>query len=230
MSEPLLPGSEKPLPPPTLTDEERDQLNRLLSSPLDLPATLVSYFEQRFRLLLTVGNIQGLAQRIATVGEYKTIAKDLSANSSLYEYEDAQGLWYYCNGASFSASDDPDLNDFLGGTTLPDCRGRSLWWCGTNAACDLLDDDGVSEASRQPKHQHSDSFSVSGSPGGTFLTGISFGTISRGSAGANVYNTHTPSSGSPTKGSLAISGSVGSGMNGSDAVAHVFIGSLLIKR
>lgn len=112
---------------PTLTDQERALLQRLLGYPLDIPGEFVTWMEDRMRLLITASNVRGLAQRVATVGEYKVIAKDLSASSGLTSYDDTQGRWLYANGATFSSTDYPDLADFLGGTTLPNLDGQLLW-------------------------------------------------------------------------------------------------------
>lgn len=306
-SAPTLSSTESLAPPPSLSDSERSQVQRLLGFPLDLPTEFVTWMEERMRLLLTSGNVLGLDQRVVTVGSYKIIAKDLSANAGLYLYTDQQGLWLYCNGAAFAGATYPELNTFLGGVTLPDSRGRSLWFCGSNAACSLLDNDGVAEASRQPAHTHSvAALTVIGAPGiGTLGVGIgslvaTAGSLSgnigslavgKGSLGVSItdpghshdqgYNdfaggdavgvpatssgTHPSSiagnttgisasvtgaptlsgapgvsgsptlsgapsiSGAPSVGSLDVGGTGGTGMAGSDAVAHTFIGSLLIK-
>lgn len=242
----------------------------MLGFPLDLPANFVTWLEGRMQLLLEASNILGLASRVACVGDMKIICKDLSAETGLYVWDDAQGTWLYCNGNSFTAAAYPHLNTFLGGLVLPDARGRSVWMTGTNGAVDLLDNDGVAEASRQPKHTHSDTLagdshthgssglSVTGAPGvgslalpnhvhsGSAVTG---GDVV-GSAPSGVYSAVSSNTGNPTTnpaidgapslgtldvggstdgGTVNISGSVGSGMSGSDAVAHCVVGSLLIK-
>lgn len=132
-----------------------------------------------------------------------------------------------------------------GSTTcnLPDLRGRSAWMCGSNAACDIGDNDGVTESSRQPKHQHTESLSgssaglsITGSPGGTFVTAVNVTNDAQFVEGAtNFVKSLTAPTGSPTAGTLAvagtvsISGTVGSGMSGSDAVAHLFVGVMGVK-
>jgi microcystin-dependent protein len=159
-------------------------------------------------------------------------------------YADLYAVW----GASKWAAD-------VGATfILPDTRGRSLFLAGTNANATIADTDGVTESSRQPKHTHT----VSGAPGvgtlgvsdsghthgaGSYALSGSYvisGALSNTSGGGNAMDYQTnPAvggtsasattgvtiSGAPSVGSLA----AGSGMSGSDAVAHIVIGSLVIR-
>lgn len=111
-----------------LTDRERQQVQRLFGFPLEFPGAFVTYVRDLVRLEMTAQNVQGLAQRVATVGELKVIAKDLSgAGAALTTYDDTQGRWLYCNGATFASADYPELASFLGSTTLPDQRGQVKW-------------------------------------------------------------------------------------------------------
>lgn len=211
-------------PKASLTDKERATLTKILANPLDFPAEFPGWLDDFVRLRLTAKNIAGLGGYTGYTGELLVVLADYTAETGVLTIEAKGGTWMYLNGATFDATTYSTLNTYLGTNTLPDTRGRSLWLTGTNAALDLFDNDGVTESSRQPKHTHSDTLDVSGAPGGTFIT--SLGTISRGSAGADVYN--SSSTGSPTAGTLGISGSVGSGMSGSDAVAHIAIGSAFV--
>jgi hypothetical protein len=259
VSEVSLPDQSPPAPQPTLSDSELSNLGRLLGFPLQLPPEFVTWLQGQIQVLMSAGNIQGLQQRIAVVGDLKLICKDLTGTpTALTPYEDAQGTWLYCNGASFTAAVYPKLNAFLGGLVLPDAQGRALFACGTNAATNLLDNDAVALASRQPKHTHSDTLGVSGGGAhthgaGTLVTDTAAAhTHSLGSAGGFTVTPATGAqavadstgstsgsggshshaiSGSTASGgsSPSISGSVGTGMAGSDAVAHCVVGSLLIK-
>lgn len=113
---------------PVLTERERGMVQRLLSFPLDFPGDFTSWVDDRIRLMLTAQNVQGLAQRVAVVGDLKVIAKDFSGyGTSLTTWDDAQGRWLYCNGATFSSTTYPELYAFLASTTLPDQRGQVKW-------------------------------------------------------------------------------------------------------
>ena len=220
-----------------LTDVERLDLQRKLANPLDFPPEFRTWLEGFIETALpTSKSFQALAAAYSwPVGYFRIVPEDLSANSGAYVWTDPdtglQGL--YCNGAAVSQTTYAALYaawgaskykaDSGGNFTLPDPRGRGLWLTGTHAACTLGDNDGVTESSRQPKHTHTDDLAISGDP---FMTSISFGTINKGSATGNspVYESNSPSTSAAT-----VTGSVGSGMNGSDAVAHYFIGSLIVR-
>lgn len=168
-----------------LDDRERTTMQRYLASTGNFPPEFVSWMEEYMRTLLTAGNLTGLAQRVATVGEYKLIAKDLTAQTSLYVWEDAQGAWLYCNGASILGAGYTELEGFMGGTTLPDARGRAPWACGTHVDVDLFDNDLQAEATRTPKHKHTvGTLGISGAP--------SAGSLATASGGAHTHTITDP--------------------------------------
>ena len=219
-----------------LTDADRALQTKLFANPLDFPPEfrtwLEGFLETAIPTSLAVSTT--IAELAFPVGYFRIIPEDLSANSSAYVWTDSDtGLEFlYCNGAAVSQTTYAALYakwgaskyaaDSGGNFTLPDSRGRSLWFCGTNAACDLGDNDGVTESSRQVKHTHSDSISASG----TFVTSVSTTPIAAGVTGGSQSGVASVSA--PT-GSVGNSGSVGSGMSGSDAIAHYFIGSLVVR-
>lgn len=223
-------------PSQILTDAERATMQKQLANPLDFPPEFRTWLEGFLETAIpSSAALRALAVGSAfPVGYFRTIPEDLSANTSEYVWTDSSsGLQFlYCNGAAVSQTTYAGLYaawgaskfaaDSGGNFTLPDCRGRSLWYCGTNAACDLGDNDGVTESSRQPKHTHSDTISA----GGTFVTSVSTTPIAAGVTGGSQSGVASVST---TTGSPSNSGSVGSGMSGSDAVAHYFIGSLVVR-
>ncbi len=262
------------------TPVQADTGAAVLSNPLDFPAGFRGTIEDWITLMLPSPSsfqtqIETAAAAIAQpVGSSLFLTGvDLTANTSEYVYtHPATGLTFlYANGATVSQTTYADLFAWFGGHiwaadpgggnfVLPDTRGRSLWTAGTNAATDVGDTDGVAEASRQPKHTHSDSLagdshthgsgglSVSGAPsitdpGHTHVAsnldgGASFGwaagtgqSLTSGSSttGISAGLGTLDVGGSTDGGTVNISGSVGSGMSGSDAVAHIVIGSLVIR-
>lgn len=243
MSEPLLDTSPAPVPQPALSERERTDLQRMLAFPLELPPEFVSYFEERMRLLLTSSNVLGLMQRVAVVGDYKDIAKDLSAQTAYYVWEDSQGSWLYCNGASIVGKGHVELEAFLGGTTLPDCRSRSPVYSGTHVDCDLFDTFGAAtESSRRgPLHGHpTTSLTVTGAPSITDpghyhdFTGVT--SALAGAAGSVVYTINSqPTQNTNSKvtgitaglGTLDVGGTIGTDTN--DGGAAIVVGSRLIK-
>lgn len=218
-----------------LTDADRALQARLFANPLDFPPEFRTWLEGFLETAIptSLAVTSTIASLAFPVGYFRIIPEDLSANASEYVWtDDDTGLEFlYCNGAAVSQTTYADLYakwgaskyaaDSGGNFTLPDSRGRSLWFCGTNAACDLGDNDGVTEASRQVKHVHTDSLSASG----TFVTSLNITSDSQFVEGATSFvKSITTNTSSP-----GISGSVGSGMSGSDAVAHYFIGSLVVR-
>ena len=216
-------------PTVALSDKERATLTKILANPLDYPAEFAGWLEDFVRVRLTASSIAGIGSYGGTTGELLLLAKDYTAQTGVYTLDLKGGTWMYMNGATFAAASYPDLNAYLGTNVLPDTRGRSLFLAGTHAAAALFANDGVAVASRQPKHTHSDSLGVSGSPGGTFVTSVTTNasTIMAGGTNGVITSLNTPT-GSPTSGSLSVSGSVGSGMAGSDAIAHIILGSAFI--
>lgn len=227
------------LAPPVLTDQQKQLSDAILGNPLEYPDGFNAYLEQ-FILLRIPTNpaFQILAQKMAyPVGFPRLVMEDLTANTSEYVWTDpVTGLGYlYCNGAAVSQTTYADLYaqwgaskwaaDSGGNFYLPDTRGRSLFLCGTNSATDLGDNDGVTESSRQPKHTHTDSLTLPNhihGPSGIVQTGGGGGDIPAGS-GYGQGNTGNPTT------NPSIDGSVGSGMSGSDAIAHIVIGSLVVR-
>ena len=163
-----------------LEPKERELVQKMAANPLEvMQGELKSYMEEFVRVLLPTSSTSGGW----VVGDYKVVAKDLTAQTGVYVYTDDSGDWLYCNGAAASQTTYAALYAFVGanafGTdaagnfSLPDGRGRGLFMVGTNAATDLGDSDGVAEASRQAQHIHSVSVSGStssdsaGTPAGT---------------------------------------------------------------
>jgi microcystin-dependent protein len=152
--------------------------------------------------------------------------------------------WLECNGASVLRATYPDLNTLLSslsypfGTadgshfTLPDLRGRTPWSSGPHANTGLGDSDGVAAASRQPKHTHTiGSISVGNESAHTHsYQKETYGAFAAGPGAVNSVNT-TPdgTTGAGSAHSHSLSGNAGSGMNGSDAVAHLVAGTYFIK-
>lgn len=244
MSEPLLDTSPAPVPQPALSERERTDLQRMLAFPLELPPEFVSYFEERMRLLLTSSNVLGLMQRVAVVGDYKDIAKDLSAQTAYYVWEDSQGSWLYCNGASIVGKGHVELEAFLGGTTLPDCRSRSPVYSGTHVDCDLFDTFGAAtESSRRgPKHGHpTTSLTVTNANeaahthgAGSYTYGHPDGALAAASGAVFVVVntvptliTGTSGSGSAHTHTATVGGTIGIDTN--DGGAAIVVGSRLIK-
>lgn len=233
MSEPEF-FSDRPRPEysTVLSEADRAKGMQFLSNPLDFPTGFEGWLRDIIRQEIVANGGSSLTQYLGTTGELLLVYKDYTAETGLYALEAKGGTYLYLNGATYSSTTYPDLYAYLGTTTLADTRGRSIWLCGTNAAVDLGDNDGVTESSRQPKHTHTDSIGLSGSPGGTFVTNVTTNTVgdsSDGSGGTNKVVSLNVSTGSPTVGSLSVNGSVGSGMSGSDAVAHIVVGSLFIR-
>lgn len=221
-----------------LNDTERATMQRYLANPLDFPPEFRSWLEGFMETAIpSSASFTALATSLAfPVGRFSIAPEDLTANTSEYVWTDSiTGLQFlYCNGAAVSQTTYASLYAAWGASKwladsgsnfyLPDCRGRSLWFCGTNGACDLGDNDGVTEANRQPKHTHTDSLTLPNhihGPSGIVQPGGG-GDIPAGS-GYGQGNTGNPTT------NPSIDGSVGSGMSGSDAVAHYFIGSLVVR-
>jgi microcystin-dependent protein len=196
------------------------------------------------------------------VGSPLILMKDYTAQTGEYVYTDAQGVqWLYCNGAAVSQTTYPDLYAFYGANafaadsggnfTLPDCRGRSLFFCGTHTNADLGDSDGVSESSRQAKHAHTNGVTATpslsadgasaGTPSGTISSVVTTSNVQPAYAGGGNNAVQSVGTGSPTftgsamgnhthtiSGSVSIGGTIGTGTSG-DAPAHIFIGSLFVR-
>lgn len=138
---------------------------------------------ERYMRIVSGRQVQQAASQITTIvqnastpaGDFTIVPDDLTANTSEYVYtHPISGLTYlFCNGATISQATYPDLYTVFGANRygadsggnflLPDARGRTLFLAGTNSATDVGDNDGVAEASRQPKHTHtSTSLTASG--------------------------------------------------------------------
>lgn len=233
-----------------LTDAERADLTKKLSNPLDFPPEFRTWLEGFIETALpTSKSFQALAANYAfPVGFQRWIPEDLSAHTGEYVWTDSNtGIQFlYANGAAVSQTTYADLYaawgaskwkaDSGGNFYLPDTLGRSIWTCGTNAATDLGDNDGVIESSRQPKHTHS----LSGSTGSGGVTHTHDDNTAGGSQ-AQAYSSGTvitagnsglTQTGAPTAylhTHTLSSGSAGSGMSGSDAVAHIVLGSIVFR-
>lgn len=246
-------GSSRAADPTTsLTEKERATLSKMLANPLDFPQEFPGWLDDFVRLRLTASQIAGLGNYTGTTGELLVMAADYTAQTGVYTIEAKGGTWMYLNGATFDTAVYASLYAYLGTATLPDTRGRSLWLCGTHTATDLFNNDGVTESSRQPKHTHTVTIATAsaGTPAGTVsITDpghshtVSIGANSGGGTRVkddNAGETRTQATSSDTTGiSATFSGSAlsahghsgstaGSGMSGSDAVAHIVIGSAFV--
>lgn len=239
-----------------LSERERELVQKISGNPLELMAgELKAWMEEFVRVMLPTG-AGGSGGWV--VGDTKIIQKDLTAQTTAYVYEDDSGQWLYCNGAQVSKTTYASLYAFYGANAfgadtandffLPDARGRSIFLCGTSASTDLGDNDGVALSSRTPNHSHSSSFGITGSPGVGSLavspnphshTVTAVPSVSANTAGGtgNWPNTETlittsstslSITGSPSVGTLGVSGSVGSGVP-VDSPAHLVVGSLLVR-
>lgn len=222
----------------TLTDAERAVMQKQLSNPLDFPPEFRTWLEGFIETALpTSASFQALAAAYAwPVGDFRIVPEDLSANTGAYVWTDSdtglQGL--YCNGAAVSQTTYADLYarwgaskyaaDSGGNFTLPDTRGRSLFFTGTHADQDIGDSDGITLASRTPNHTHT---GPSHTHSGSSLTATPS------------YTSYDPRSGTVTsdkvvKDDLSISiggstGSGGTGNTGSSTVPYFHIGSLVVR-
>lgn len=96
-------------------------------------------------------------------------------------------VWLECNGVAVSRTTYADLNTLMSGLSypfgsgngtttfnLPDLQGRSLVSMAASGHTDvngLGDSDGYAKATRSPKHNHTDTLTLSG--GDTFISSIS---------------------------------------------------------
>jgi hypothetical protein len=84
-----------------LSDKERDLAARVADNPLDLfQGKSIGWLEDFIRITIGGGSTSGSF----VAGDMKVIAKDLTAETGVYVYEDASGQWLYCNGAAASRS------------------------------------------------------------------------------------------------------------------------------
>jgi microcystin-dependent protein len=179
----------------SLTASERSLAFKLAENPMELfQGKTVGWLEDFIRITVgTGGRQEGTGENVT--GHMAWIAKDLSANTIEYIYEDDSGRYLYTNGVYVSQVTYVDLYEYFGpnaygpdiGDTfkLPDSRGRAAFFCGTHANAGLGDNDGIALSSRQVYHQHAASVTVSvtgstssnsaGTPAGT-LDSVSAGT------------------------------------------------------
>jgi microcystin-dependent protein len=242
-----------------LSPTERDMFSRASTAPMDVIQGEVKAYIDRmieFRVKNTNWSLP--------VGSPLLIMKDLTAQTGEYVYTDEQGIGYlYCNGAAVSQTTYAGLYAHVGANafaadsggnfTLPDARGRSLFFCGTNANADLGDSDGATEANRQAKHAHTNGVTFTPSNGSLSVTAGTlainpsshthtevYGSAIIAAAGSDVYggqgSQNTGSTALSITGSPALSGTVGGSVGGTigtgtagDAPGHVFIGSLLVR-
>jgi microcystin-dependent protein len=238
-----------------LSERDRALAQRLANNPLDMfQGQSLSWLEDFIRL--TVGN-SSTATGLA-VGFQAVVQQDLTAETGEYVYTDSNGTqWLYCNGAAVSQTTYSDLYAFYGANAfgtdsggnffLPDCRGRSMFMCGTHTDADLGDNDGVAVANRTAKHTHTNGTTITGAPGvGTLalspnphshsLTNPANAAIAAAGADRTISDltsttTGTTSlsiTGAPSAGTLAVGGTIGTGTP-VDTPAHLFVGSLLVR-
>jgi microcystin-dependent protein len=207
-------------------------LQRISDNPVDLiQGQLKGYLEDFIRITVGSGSSSsgggggggGGGSTFYVAGDLKTVITDLTAQAGAYEYEDDSGTWLYCNGAVASQTTYADLyaaigpnafgTDSGGNFSLPDARGRALFFTGTHADTDLGDSDGVSLANRRPKHQH---------------TTTASGTTSSNSAGTpagsvdGTVASHSHGGTAAIQGVSTVASSGGTGFTGGDRadVAH----------
>lgn len=159
--------------------------------------------------------------------------------------------WWLRNGATIVQADDPGLYDLLGGTTLPDDRGKVVVPPKTGTAFPTRGTVVGAEtvAADLEAHTHgSSALSVTGAPGGTFGSSAHIhtmggptvtalldagGTLSY-ATGSHVHDNGGPSAtASPTLGSLDVGGSTdsaGSGGGHNNIQPTRVCGSAWIKR
>jgi hypothetical protein len=216
-----------------LTPREREQFYKFTANPMDVAPEWKSYWEQFVRdmILTEATSVAAVLSAVFPTGDYRIVPLDLTAETSLYVHSDATGDWLYCNGASISGQGYDALEAIIG-ATLPDARGRPVWFTGTHADADLLDNDGVAVASRTPAQTDTISITVGTS---VSLTGATI----TGSPGTttNTFDRDSPDTAAVvtvTAGTLDVGGT-GTLSDPSDTdtanitVPHVFIGSLLIR-
>jgi hypothetical protein len=242
--------AETATPTGPVDPKDLELFSKLAANPQDvISGQFRGYLEDFIRI--TMGTQKNWS---LPVGSPLLIMKDLTAQTGEYVYTDEQGIQYlYCNGAAVSQTTYAGLYAHVGANafaadsggnfTLPDARGRSLFFCGTHTNADLGDNDGATEANRQAKHAHTNGVtgSITGSPSlsgapsaGTLAVNpashshaaasgsfVVTGGASGVAAGANldsVANTATTAlaiSGAPGIGSLAASaGSLGVSVGG----------------
>lgn len=132
--------------------------------------------------------------------------------------------WVLCDGSTYDAVTNPGLYLNLWtaiGTTyggsgqssfiVPDCRGRTTVGLGTHVDVDTLGEtEGNAVANRSYKHTMSNNATITGAPGGTFVTSVGHvdSTYQGGINAAAVLSVSGPT-GSPTVGTLAVGGTIG---------------------
>jgi microcystin-dependent protein len=224
-----------------LSPTERDLFTRASTSPLDVVQGEVKAYIDRM-----IEFAQSKAAANAwVVGDFKTVGKDLTAQTGVYVYSDESGDWLYCNGAAASKTTYADLYAFFGASAyaadsggnfiLPDCRGRALHFAGTNAATDLNDNEGTAEASRTPTVQVTASGTISNESSHTHgysgTTSTENLTTARPLSPADDFvaesgHTHTYSG---TTGAGSSHGHTFTGTNVGVTFPHLHAGSLLVK-
>lgn len=135
--------------------------------------------------------------------------------------------WLICNGGTFDDEEFPDLFTFLGTTTLPDLRNRTIY--GVGSAWPLNSTDGLVESARTKnlyhqhtlgtyeagEHSHSISSDGSHSHGsGSLSTSATSQTLTRSDGGgttAHPAHTHGITGSTASAGGHSHGGSVGSG-------------------
>jgi hypothetical protein len=224
-----------------LSEADRAKGMQFLSNPLDFPTGFEGWIRDLIRQEIIASGSSSLLKYLGTTGELLAVYKDYTAETGLYTLEAKGGVYLYLNGASYSSGDYPDLYSYLGSTTLPDCRGRSIAFCGTHADVDLGDTFGPStESSRRGLkhgHTHSENFSASGTfASSTHTHSVSPPAEAQAWDGPNATGRYYWYNGSATSGtpsatsSVSWSGSITAiGVDTNDAAAGVVVGSLFIR-
>lgn len=213
-----------------LSSYERSLVTKLADNPMELFAgRTVGWLEDFIRITVGIGpgNPSGglVSGGRHVTGHYAWIAKDLTAFTTEYVYEDASGEYLYVNGALINQIQYADLYAYYGpnafGTDtathfyLPDARGRAVYCCGTHTNATLGDSDGIAVTSRQVNHQHAVSVTISGSAANQ-SAGTPSGSISASFTGSAMgTHTHTDSGHAHDFGDIqGVSPTGGSGFTG----------------
>jgi hypothetical protein len=178
------PGDNRPL-----TDQEYQQVQRLLSDPLSFPlefkAWLVAYLESS-DLTLPMNAVLGLQKTLGITGAGEGTLGIFPAGLIFpYGGDTAPTGSYLCDGASYPRASEARLYTAIGtkygsvdanSFNVPDIRGRYLVGIGTHADVSTLgNNEGAAIANRRPKHNHTVNPSAQVITGGSGPAGVGGG-------------------------------------------------------
>jgi len=133
-----------------------------------------------------------------TGAAFKPIVGVPSGAIEIYAGSSAPNGWLLCNGSNYNTTDYPNLYDAIGTTygasggagtfNVPDTRGRTIIGLGSNSDINTLGkNDGVSESSRSPRHNHTVT-----DPGHSHGISAGYNLYSSGSAQQRTNQTNDP--------------------------------------